>query len=261
MPPLPTCRLPALVLSHAIWRWSPALPFHLSAWFLQVVDAEVQLGMGDCHTSPGIILRTGPIMLVSSDPQQHHQQQQQQQKGKAAQQQAPHHVLTAAEAAAHLSAVTKQRRIARWLGLPGAVGEAGGAASTATGGVGGLAGHPSGTSLDAAAAVAAVEQHLLYTQFELSVAELQATAVNLPLAPVPGSDAGGRGTSSPTEVAGSGSASGGPFGRQWHTVLQPLQLSGTLKMHRIAEVRGGAHEHTTSQAGCGGSTLARLPHA
>ncbi|PSC70464.1 Methionine gamma-lyase isoform A [Micractinium conductrix] len=193
---------------------------------LKVVDVEVHLGAGDCRTAPGVHLRTGPIMLVSADGEE----------GRASPaaaaaaagkgpgrshggRQRATHALTAAEAAAHLSAVIKQRRIAARLGVRTPAGSSGRLAGEASAG-----GQPSGSLLDAAAAVSAVERHLLYARFELSVAELQATAVNLPLP----ADASGR--ASPAEVPG-----GGPAGRQWHQVLQPLRLGGMLRMHRVAE--------------------------
>ena len=205
-----------------------ALPQRAPPPGLQVVDVEVHLGAGDCRTAPGVHLRTGPIMLVSADGEE----------GRASPaaaaaaagkgpgrshggRQRATHALTAAEAAAHLSAVIKQRRIAARLGVRTPAGSSGRLAGEASAG-----GQPSGSLLDAAAAVSAVERHLLYARFELSVAELQATAVNLPLP----ADASGR--ASPAEVPG-----GGPAGRQWHQVLQPLRLGGMLRMHREAEVR------------------------
>lgn len=203
---------------------------HAALLPLQVVDLEVQLGGGDSRASPGVILRTGPVMLVSSDPQQQGLGQPRWQgkgtPGRSSPQHPPQHVLSAAEAAAHLSAVIKQRRIAARLGVRGAAGAAGAGDSAAA----------SGSSLDAAAAVAAVQQHLLYAQFELSIAELQATAVNLPLPLAPATElTRSHGTASPTGVAGS-VLRAAPFGQ--HTVLQPMRLGGTLKMHRIAEASG-----------------------
>ena len=106
-----------------------------------------------------LVLRTGPITLLSADPPDVPQQ--------------GLHALTAAEAAAHLSAAIKQRRFAARLG---------GAAAA------------SGSSQDAAAAVAAVEQHLLYQQFELSIAELRAEA-SVPLPPGASAHAGSAGGS------------------------------------------------------------------
>ncbi len=186
------------------------------------------------------------MMLVSSDPQQQGLGQAQRRVkgalGRTSPQRPPQHVLSAAEAAAHLSAVIRQRRIATRLGVAGAAREAGGHDSAAA----------SGSSLDAAAAVAAVQQHLMYAQFELSIAELQATAVNLPLPPAPDDEAtGAQGTASPTGVAGS-AAGRALFGQQTHTVLQPMRLGGTLKMHRISEASGGrsrwVHPFPTSAA-------------
>lgn len=193
----------------------------------------MQLGGSNGHPLPGIVLRTCPMMLVSSDPQQQGLGQAQRRVkgalGRSSPQRPPQHVLSAAEAAAHLSAVIRQRRIATRLGVAGAAREAGGHDSAAA----------SGSSLDAAAAVAAVQQHLMYAQFELSIAELQATAVNLPLPPAPDNEAtGAQGTASPTGVAGS-AAGRALFGQQSHTVLQPMRLGGTLKMHRISEASGG----------------------
>lgn len=193
------------------------------------MDLEVRLGCGDCDASPGVILRTGPVMLVSSDPQQPGQgparRRGKREPGRSSPPRPPQHVLSAAEAAAHLSAVIRQRSIATRLGVSGAAGEAARGNSAAA----------SGSSLDAAAAVAAVQQHLLYAQFELSVAELQIVAVNLSPLPAQGSEAaGGHGSVSPTGVAGS-AAGGAPFDRHLHTLLQPMRLGGTLKMHRIPE--------------------------
>ena len=182
---------------------------------LQVLDVQVQLGAADCRTSPGIVLRTGPVTLISIDRQQEQQQGQRQQEEQ-------HHVLTAAEAAAHLSAVIRQRRIALRLGRSN-IASAGQAPAY-------MVGLSSGARLDAAAAVAAVEQHLLYLQYELSIGDLQAAAINLRL---PGAEGGGGGGSS--EDGGGGGGSSG-FGRQWHPLLQPLRLTGLLKVHRIAEV-------------------------
>lgn len=170
---------------------------------------EAQLGAADSpQAAPGLVLRTGPITLLSTDVD--------------GQPQSGHHSLTAAEAAAHLSAAIKQRRIAARLG---------GAAAEAAGG-----GGASGTSQDAAAAVAAVEGFLLYQQFEFSIAELQADA-NLVLPPEATADA--------AAAASSGGAShtgGAGFGRQWHPVLQRMRIDGRLKLHRVAEV-GGTHVH------------------
>jgi hypothetical protein len=184
--------------------------------FLQVLDVQVQLGAADCRTSPGIVLRTGAVTLISIDRQQEQQQEQRQQEEQ-------HHMLTAAEAAAHLSAVIRQRRIALRLGRSNSA-VAGQAAAPAVG-------LSSGARLDAAAAVAAVEQHLLYQQYELSVGDLQAAAVNLRL---PVAEGGGGGSGSPEDGGVGGGSSG--FGRHWHPLLQPLRLAGLLKIHRIAEV-------------------------
>ena len=174
----------------------------------------------DADAAPAaLVLRTGPVTLLSTDPSAGSPQQ-------------GGHTLTAAEAAAHLSAAIKQRRLATRLG----------------------GGPAAGISQDAAAAVAAVESYLLYQQFELSIAELHADA-SLPVLPgaaaadaTPGSTAsGGAARSSPFAASSTGSASGeggggggSVFGRQWHPVLQRMRISGSLKMHRIVEVRRDA---------------------
>lgn len=196
---------------------------------LQVLDVEVQLPAAgpaeDAEGAPAaLVLHTGPITLLSTDPA-------------AGAPQRGHHALTAAEAAAHLSAAIKQRRLAARLG----------------------GGPPAGSSQDAAAAVAAVQSYLLYQQFELSIAELHAEA-SLPVLPgaaaaaaaaavegTPGSTASGGMRSSPFGAGSSTGSAGGEggrvagassmFGRQWHPVLQRMSIGGSLKMHRIAEVR------------------------
>lgn len=197
-----------------------------------MLDVEAQLPAAgpaeDAEGAPAaLVLHTGPITLLSTDPAEGLPQQ-------------GRHTLTAAEAAAHLSAAIKQRRLAARLG----------------------GGPAAGASQDAAAAVAAVQSYLLYQQFELSIAELH-TEASLPVLPgaaaaaaaaavdardaTPGSTASGGmrsspfgGASSTGSVSGEGGSmagAGGVFGRQWHPVLQRMRIGGSLKLHRIAEVR------------------------
>lgn len=153
------------------------------------------MGGSEGQAAAGLALHTGAITLLSTDGERPAQQL--------------HQPLTAAEAAAHLSGVIKQRRIAARLG---------GAAAAA-----------SGSSQDAAAAVAAVEQLLLYQRFEFSVAELRAEA-SLPAPPVGGSGGAPDGDDRPAPANGSG------FARQWHPVLQRMRVGGGLKLHRVAQV-------------------------
>ena len=186
---------------------------------LQVLDVHVWLGRADCRTAPGIVLRTGAVTLHSSKS--------------LPPTQPGHHALSAAEAAAHLSACIKQRRLAARLGAG-----AGAAAAEAL-----RSARPSGAVLDAAAAVAAVEQHLLYQQFDFSVEELQVSAVNLDLEAASPWGHGGDAASSSTSCSSSSSfdgsdSSGGDTVRAGSTLalLQPLRLAGLLKLHRIALV-------------------------
>lgn len=98
-----------------------------------------------------------------------------------------------------------------------------------------------GAEAAAATAVIAVEQQLVYQLFEFGVSGIQLAAVNMQLLGAVevdsdrGSERGGGRRSAAGEVPPPpSSADMGGAGRR--TVLQPVKLGGTLKLHRITDV-------------------------
>ena len=162
----------------------------------QVVDFQVVLGEVDSSTLPGAVLHTGAITVHSS-------------KLGDGVQPGQRHFATAHAAFELLSAVLQRRR------------ERQGQHPAHEPHSGGECDHAGAESDALAAAVAAVEQQLVYQHLEFAVAGLQLAAVSAGLA------AG-------EEEAGS------PASAQHRTVLQPLQLRGRVKLHRIVEVRACA---------------------
>ena len=94
-----------------------------------------------------------------------------------------------------------------------------------------LQAHHQAAAAAAAAAVLAVEQQLVYQQFEFVVAGIQLLTLNTELGGGPGGSGRSRGGSGGDHGDGAGPSA------SRRQVLQPVQLAGALKLHRITDVR------------------------